>query len=139
MEIKKAFETFKKDLAKETNIKGGFTMSAKQIKLRTATYLSTSLTPFEDQIARVLRDDERVQGYDTWTDEEKGRHHNEALSTVAWYKERLEKFKTPRNLATYEMCSIVASEAFRKLQDEIGQISVDMEDKNGYAYIRFNY
>lgn len=139
MEIKKAFEQMKKDLAKEVGISGGFTMSAKQIKNRTATYCVCNNIPYEEQIAREKASDERVQGYTTWTDEEKANSHARSVETVKRYEARLAEFGTKENEAKVKMERIVNSKAFKKFSDEVGGCECNIEQMDIAYYIRFNY
>lgn len=139
MEIKKAWEQMKKDIKKELGISGGFTMSAKQIKNRTATYCINNVIPFEDEIAREKKTDAMVQGYDTWTAEEKARSHARSLETIEAYERRLAKFGTKENEAKYYAEQIVNSKAFAKFQQEVGNVSWNIEQMDICYYVRFNY
>lgn len=139
MEIKKAFETFKKEIKKELGLSGGFTMSAKQIANRTATQIVVADIPFQTFIDQTIREDERIQSYDTWTDAQKARSHEEHIERIRRLGHRLNVYGTPYNMAVRRMCDIAASEAFRKFQENVGQTSLNVEQMNGAYYIRFNY
>ena len=144
MEIKKAFETMKKELKKEMGISGGFTMSAKQIENRTATYLVCNLVPWEKEIKYFEDACARVRGYSSWTDEEKARWCNDYETiTIPWFKEQLAKFGTKTAYAENEINRVINSAAFAKFSAEVGGCRWEKEIKTDsgieYVYIRFRY
>jgi hypothetical protein len=139
MEIKKAWEQMKKDIKKELGISGGFTMTAKQIKNRTATFCICNVIPYEEEIERLQRTMEKVQGYTTWTDEEKARSKERDLQTLAVYEEGLAKYGTKENEAETVTAQIVNSKAFKKFQEEVGAVEWNTEQMDICYYIRFNY
>jgi len=139
-EIKKAFETFKKELAKEVGLKGGFTMSKRQIELRTATYLVNTIMSYDDEVKRLEEFDIRVQGYDTWTDSEKAKHHEDSIKQIEHYEAQKARFGSKANELIETVKMIKSSKAFAKLEEAIGKITLTTETKeNFYNYIRFNY
>lgn len=139
-DIKKAFEQMKKDLFKETGIKGGFVMNKKQIENRTATYLLTNhFWPYEEDIRRTKESDARVQAYTTWTDEEKARSHERALRQIEAYERLIRDYGTKENLARVLMDKVVKSKAFAKFQEAVGKTTYRIEDKDDCYYLRFNY
>lgn len=139
MEIKKAWEQMKKDIKKELGISGGFTMNGKQIKNRTATYLICNVIPYEKEIEHLKRTMEKVQGYDTWTAEEKERSKQRDLVTLAGYEAGLAKYGTKENEAEVVTQQIINSKAFEKFQKEVGEVSWQIEQMDIGYYIRFNY
>ena len=139
-EIKKAFEIFKKEIAKECGFNGGFTMSKKQIELRTATFLVNNIISFEEEIKKQQESDERVQGFNSWTDEQKAKHHEYCMDNIRFYEKQKEKWGTKANEFSRKMKMLEESKAFAKLQDTIGEITLSAELKeNFFNYIRFNY
>ena len=142
-EIKKAFEQFKKELFKETGIKGGFTMSARQIENRTATYCICNLIPYEKEIAYHQNACERVRSYDSWTDAEKDRWCAGAEKTIAYYKDQLAKYGTKENYAAVMFETITKSKAYRNLCETFGGVRTYLEQKRNSGldvmYIRFTY
>ena len=139
-EIKKAFEIFKKEIAKECGFKGGFTMSKKQIELRTATFLVNNTISFEEEIKKQQESDERVQGFDTWTDEQKAKHHEYCMDNIRFYEKQKAKWGTKANEFSVKMKMLEESKAFANLQQAIGNINLTAELKEGmFNYIRFNY
>lgn len=143
-EIKKAFEVFKKEIAKELNFndwqKSGFTMSKRQIELRTATYLACNSLSFEEEIKRAEADIARVMAYDTWTDDEKARHEANKQEVIKINEEMRSRYGTKANMLVQVKKDIEASKAFAKLQEVLGKIMLTTETKEDfYNYIRFNY
>lgn len=139
MENKKAFEQMKKEIKKELGISGGFTMNAKQIKNRTATYAICNVIPFEEEIEKLQKTMERIQGYDTWTAEEKERSRQRDMVTMAYYEEELKKYGTKENKAIKVTEQIVNSKAFENFQNEVGKVEWNIEQMDICYYIRFNY
>lgn len=139
MEIKKAFEQFKKELKKETGISGGFTMTAKQIKNRTATYCINNAIPFEMEIERELNSDKKVQAYESWSKEMKADFHERTENLVARYEARLKKYGTKQREAAEITKQVVNSKAFKKFSEQLGNVEYNNEEMNGCYYIRFNY
>ena len=143
-DLKKAFELMKKELKKETGISGGFTMSAKQIENRTATYLVCNLIPYEKEIARIKASCERVRGYNTWTDAEKERFCNDyEQNWIPYFEKQIEDYGTKENYANVIAERIVNSKAFSKFSETIGGVRYHLESKResglDVMYLRFNY
>ena len=138
-EIKKAWEQMKKEIKKETGIYGGFTMNQKQIKNRTATYCICNVIPYEEEIAQCKSTDEKVQGYDTWTETEKANSHEHAMNTIKRYQEKLAKYGTKENEAEMVTKEIINSKAFQKFQKAVGVTDWNIEQMDICYYIRFNY
>ena len=138
-EIKKAFDTMKRGLAKEIGISSGYYCKAKQIENRTATLLVCNDIPYEDEIASAKAMDERVQSYDTWTDESKARHHSYALDAIARYQARLDKYGTKQGELIAVLHALQGSKSFQNFAAHFDHVSLTTEAKNGCHYIRFNY
>lgn len=143
-EIKKAFEVFKKEIAKELNFndwqKSGFTMSKRQIELRTATYMVNTVPSFEHEIEEIEKRDAKVQGYDTWTDEQKARSHADSIHAIGQYQNLKERYGTKANQLAQTKAEIENSKAFAKLMETLGEITLTTyQTENYYNYIRFNY
>lgn len=140
MEIKKAFEQFKKEVKKELGIKYGFSMTAKQIKNRTATFCICNTIPYERQIEYSKEVDAKVQGYESWTDEEKRVSHERHLEEIARYEAELAQYGTKENLMKEVTTAIVNSKAFERFQQNIGgKVYWSNEEMDICYYIRFDY
>ena len=138
-DIKKAWETMKKELAKETGIAYGFVMNRRQIENRTAT-LAIPTDEYDKVIESWLRSDERVQSYTTWTDEQKAETHRRTMETVARMEAKKAKYGTVANERKAILETILASEAFRKFQTVVGKTVANIERKSdGFYQIRFFY
>lgn len=129
----------KKDIKKELGISGGFTMTSRQIKNRTATYLINCWIPFEEEIERVKRDNEKVQRYTTWTAEEKERCNQRSLETIKSYEERLAKYGTKEKEAEHYVKMITNSNAFADFKEAVGIVSWTVEKRDICYYLRFFY
>lgn len=139
-EIKKAWETMKKELKKELGIEGGFTMGAKQINNRTATYLVCNIVSYEEEIKRAKDSNAIVQAYDSWTAEEKAKRNAETERQVAQYEELLAKYGTKENELRMVHEELVNSKAFQKFASNFENVTTEVEFKeNFFYYIRFNY
>ena len=140
MEIKKAFEVFKKELAKETGIAGGFVMNRKQIANRTATYTVANTMTFESLIEMYKSSDAKVQAYTTWTADEKARAHESYMHSIETTTAKLEKYGTKENMARTERDTIANSKAFAKFESEVGKTTLTIEINSDQCFIiRFNY
>ena len=141
MEIKKAWNNMKKDIEKELGIKGGFVMNKKQIEKRTATYTVCNTIPYDEEIDRYIRDDVKVQSYNSWTAEEKARHHNQTIECVNWLVKDEEKYGTKENKAKTEQKQIMNSKAFKKFEEAVGNAvcTIIEVDNDGCYKLRFYY
>lgn len=143
MEIKKAFETMKKELKKEISISGGFTMSAKQIENRTATYCVCNMISYEDEIKYHKAACDRVRSYKNWTDAEKERWISDTEVWVKYFEDCLEKYGTKENFANEMVNKIVNSKAFAKFCETVSGVRYCTEIKNNSGltveYLRFYY
>lgn len=128
-EIKKAWEVFKKAVQKETGIDltGCCYMNAKQIANGTATICLVNDIDYDREIARELSSIEKVNGYDTWTNEEKQNHERRSLSAIAFYEARKAEFGTKENEAKVEFDQITGSKAYKVLKEAIGIENVALE------------
>lgn len=142
-EIKKAFEQFKRELKKETGISGGFTMSAKQIANRTATYLVCNLIPFETEIRFQMNSIESVRGYKSWTDAEKNRWISDAEATIKEYENLIAQYGTKEAFAKAKVDKVVESKSFARFVNAVGNVDWHMEAKCSSGldllYLRINY
>ena len=139
-EIKKAWETMKKELKKELGIAHGFTMNAKQINNRTATYLVCNNIPYEEEIKREKDSNARVQAYDTWTEEAKAKYNAETERWVTQHEERLAKYGTKENEHRMVHEELVNSKAFKKFASNFENVTTEFETKENWLYyIRFHY
>ena len=140
VDIKKAWEQMKKDLKKETGISGGFTMNARQIKNRTATYSVCNIKTYDEDIAYYEANNAKVQGYTTWTDEEKAGCAARTAETVKEIQERKNQYGTKENEARYYEELIVSSKAFKKFEETVGEVKTNIELLDNFVYtIRFFY
>jgi len=139
MEIKKAFEQMKKDIKKELGIVGGFSMTVKQIKNRTATYCVCNDISFDDEIKRLIKENEKVQGFDAWTAEEKERCANKTEELIKIQKSLKEQYGTKDNQAKMILEQISNSKAFKKFSNEVGNAVCFIDKVDWIYYIRFNY
>ena len=138
-EIKKAWETMKKELKKESGITYGFSMTAKQLNNRTATYCVCNDSPYEEEIKREQKSMERIQSYDSWTAEEKANSCARSEENIAYYRAQLEAYGTKENKVIIELEQLLASKAFKKFASNFEQVITDTEHTNGCYYIRFTY
>ena len=140
VDIKKAWEQMKKDLKKETGISGGFTMNARQIKNRTATYSVCNNKTYDEEIAYFEKQCAKVQTYTSWTDEEKAGCAARTAETVKAIQERKNKYGTKENEARYYEELIVNSKAFKKFEEAVGEVKTNIETIENFVYtIRFFY
>lgn len=136
-EIKKAFEQMKKDLKKECGISGGFTMNAKQIVNRTATYCVRSSRPYETLIASAKRDiaDAQNMADHDWVADFTKRSYEK----IHKWEMLMSEYGTPFHQTKAEMNRIARSAAFKKFQDAVGETRMTIEEKDNAYYIRFTY
>lgn len=141
-EIKKAFEQMKKDIAKESGIKYGFTMNKKQIEKRTATYcVCYGGSTYDEDIDYEIKSDMKVQTWDTWTDEEKHDHHLRMLERVKYFSVLESKYGTKQNQAKMTAQAIRNTQAFARFEEAIGNTVATMieQDNEGFWRVRFFY
>jgi hypothetical protein len=138
-EIKKAFDTMKRGLAKEIGISNGYYCKAKQIENRTATLLVCNDTPYEKEIEREQAEDKRVQSFDTWTEAQKARSHARSIEDITRYQQKLAKYQTKENELMTVKEELSKSKAFKTFSANFERVTLTTEAANGCYYIRFNY
>lgn len=147
MDIKKAWNKFKKDILKEgIDLTGRCYMNSKQIANRTATIFICNDIPYEEQIKRSEKELENVMSYTSWTDEAKARSKESHDARVAIIKSDMEKFGTKENELVVTMNQIKESDAFKTFckNAEIENTVTLSSDKQiqygiGCYYVRVNY
>lgn len=139
-EIKKAWETFKKEIKKELHLDYlGFYMSSRQINNRTATIRICNHIAFETEIKRDQDSIEKVMGYDTWTEEEKMRTKAYYESTISEKKALMARFGTKENMLKMISNEIINSKAFQKFSEKFTSISTCFDEMDICYYLRINY
>ena len=140
-EIKKAWNTFKRELKKELpeTERVGFYMSVKQIKNNTATMCLCSTISYEEHIAMAEASIKKVSAYESWTPEEKARNRAYNEERIAHFTERLERYGTMQNECNVVGRQIINSRAFQKFANNFPSISTQYEKANGCYYLRVNY
>lgn len=140
-EIKKAWNTFKRELKKELPEAEtvGFYMNVKQIKNNTATMCLCGTISYEEQIAMAEASIKKVSAYETWTPEEKARNREYQEARIESYKAELEKYGTKQNECNVVGRQIINSRAFQKFANNFPSISTQYEEANGCYYLRVNY
>ena len=145
-EIKAAWNTFKKEAKKEIrfDMSGCCYMNAKQIANGTATIALCSNIEYDEEIEYQRNSNEKVNGYNTWTTEEKKNHENRCLDRIANQEQRKAAYGNKENEAKKKAAEIIISPAFQKLAKAIDLKLADVElvHKWGGLYIyqlRLNY
>lgn len=132
-EIKKAFDTFKKELNKETGIKGGFTMNCRQIENRTATWLISRAESYEASIAE----------FEAWAKKSDKFISAEGARRVEYFKAEREQYGTKENYIATMIDRMTGSKAFKKFCETVGNVKFHKEvseyDGVMFVYLRFNY
>ena len=128
-EIKKAWNTFKKEAKKELSFStnGCCYMNAKQIANGTATIFLCCDIEYDKEIAYHRASIAKVNGYDTWTDEEKKRSEEHNLEMIAYYERLKATYGDRPTEAEKKAGEIFFSAAFRKLADAIGIKDTELE------------
>lgn len=134
---KQEFTKFKKEIRKEIEWFNGcpFYMNSRQEALHTATVELVADLPYEGEIEYHKKSIEKVNGYTSWTDEEKARHEAYLLKMIEKYQNRLNQFGTPANEAQYRFQQLKDSKAFQKLNG----VEVELVYENRGYYGRFYY
>ena len=143
-EIKKAWDTMKKELKKEfknvDGLHGGFVMNAKQIKNRTATFTATGWESYEERIADYIKGHETVMTYDSWSDKAKQDHKVRTEEKIAYTKAKKAQFGTIENEAETYFNMIQSSKAFAKFCKTVGKVEMHREKNADQCnIIRFTY
>lgn len=127
--IKKAWNTFKKEIAKEVelDLTGCCYMTAKQIANGTATITLQLNWSYDDEIANITRD---IEYFSSWDGDNKERGERYARD----YKERLANvgarkanYGTRENEINADVETITSSAAFKKLAAAIGIKSTHLD------------
>ena len=140
-EIKKAWNAFKKEIAKEVNfdLTGCCYMNAKQIANGTATITLCNDWEYDIEIQHYRNSIEKVNGYDSWSEEEKKRNEEHNLTRIAYYEARKAEYGTKMNEAYKKTEAIANSKAYQKLAATIGVNDYGVELKSGVYQLRINY
>ena len=140
-EIKAAWNTFKKEISKQTsfNMTGCCYMTAKQIANGTATICLCIDIEYDVKIAMLRASIEQVNGYDTWTTEKKKNSEARNLEKLAHYENLKNTYGTRANEAKTKAAEITTSAAFQKLAQTIGIKSTDWELTKDQYQIRVHY
>lgn len=128
-EIKNAWNTFKKEIAKEItlDLTGCCYMNAKQIANCTATITLQSSRSYDDEITYYLREIDRVSG---WGEEQKERIERitgKYREKIADLEARKAAHGTRENEVRADAEQITNSKAFKKLAETIGIKRTDLE------------
>ena len=128
-EIKKAWNNFKKEAKKEISfdLTGCCYMNAKQIANGTATIALCNDIEYDTEIARQRRTIEQVNGYTSWTPEEKKRSEAHSLARIAEYEAEKAAYGTKTNEAQVKAVEITSSAAFIKMAKTIGVHAFELE------------
>lgn len=143
-EIKKAWNTFKRKVAKETELGGvpSYYMNIKQMANRTATMgiYHYDLEDWSYYINRENKDLAKIMTYDTWTDEEKARSKKYRDERVACWTELTEKYGTQKNYADAIVKAVLESKAFKEFCDKVGDVTYTFEtDRYNTLFVRLHY
>lgn len=136
---KEQFTQFKKEIKKENHWFDtcAFYMTKRQEALHTATIGLVGNFAYERQIEYYRNSIEKVNRYDTWTQEEKERHEKYSLERIANYEKRLAEFSNPENEANHRIEQLKNTNAFKKLE-ALG-VSVELVLMDNVYTARFHY
>lgn len=134
-EIKNAWNTFKKEIAKEIDLDltGCCYMNKKQIENGTATISLCIDWSYEDEIARHLREIERFSSWDGENKERGERYISEHRERIADVEARKATHGTRENEVKAWFEQITNSVAFKKLATTISIQSTDLELGKSYG------
>ena len=140
MITKKDFEQFKKAIKKEDKWFDtcAFYMTKRQELLHTATVTLVGNFSYESQIKYYKDSIERVDGYDTWTQEEKDKNREYCLNNIQKYEDRLATYGTPEEEAQVRFEQLKNTNAFKKLAAMGVTIELVLDSKDCYS-ARFHY
>lgn len=121
-EIKTAWNTFKKEIAKELDLDltGCYYMNKKQIENGTATITLMLDWSYDREISYYLRN---IENYSSWDGENKERgerYAREYREKIAEVEAKKAAYSTRENEAKYVAEQITSSDAFKKLAAAIG-------------------
>ena len=128
-EIKNAWNTFKKEIAKEIDLDltGCCYMTAKQIANGTATITLQLDWSYDNEIACLLRDIEKFSAWDGDNKERGERYANEYREKIAGIEARKAVHGTRENEVKSDAEKITSSAAFKKLAEAINLRSYAIE------------
>ena len=128
-EIKKAWNTFKKEVQKEVkfDMTGSCYMNAKQIANGTATIALCNDHEYDYTINYYREEIKRVNSYTSWTDEEKKRSEARTLESIREQESDKATYGTKVNEAKVKSDEIINSEAFKKLTKVINIQHTEIE------------
>lgn len=128
-EIKKAWNTFKKEIAKEIDfdLTGCCYMNQKQIENGTATITLCNDIEYDTEVSRLHADIEKINGYSSWTAEEKQRSEKHNLDLIAKQEAKKAAHGTKANEAQAKATEITCSAAFIKMAKAIGVHAFELE------------
>lgn len=144
MEIKKAWEQMKRNIKKElgkdyNGFNYGFTMNARQIENRTATFTISIAWSYErlmkyeqDRIDRVMADPD-------WSEEGRARIIEDAKENMKSIEDRRARFGTKENEVQWATKTFENSKAFEKFQNTVGKTTWELETRDGFYGMRFYY
>lgn len=120
-EIKKAWNAFKREIKKETGIdfSGCCYMNKKQIENGTATILLCNDVPFEAEVQRLRKTIDTVNGYETWSDDEKKRSVSVCEEEIKRVLSDEERYATKENQANQIAAKVFDSNAFKAMASAI--------------------
>ena len=128
-EIKNAWNRFKKDVAKEVDfdLTGCCYMNKKQIENGTATITLCNDIEYDDEIRNARASIDKVNGYDSWTAEEKQRNESKRLAEIEIYEAKKTAYGTKANEALVKFKQITETKAFKALAETIGTTAAEIE------------
>ena len=145
MEIKKAWEQMKRDIKKELGkeyhgFNYGFTMNARQIENRTATFTICNTRTYEKCIAYEQECIEMVRS-GNYGDKRRAEIIKYHEDNIKFYEGLRERFGNRENEVAWATKAFENSKAFEKFQNTVGKTTWELETKdNGFVYgMRFHY
>jgi hypothetical protein len=128
-EIKAAWNIFKKEAKKEItfDMTGDCYMNKKQIENGTATIVLCNDIEYDTDIAHYKMYIDRVNAYETWTDDEKKRNEEYNLDNIRRIERSKNRYGSKVKEAEIKYSEIVNSPSFKKLVKTIGVSAVEME------------
>ena len=128
-EIKAAWNIFKKEAKKEItfDMTGDCYMNKKQIENGTATITLCNDIEYDADIANYKETIDRVNSYDSWTDDEKKRSEEHNLDMIRRVEYRKNLYGSKIKEAEDKYSEIINSQSFKNLVKAIGVNAVEME------------
>lgn len=141
MEIKKAWNQFKKDAKKEglEFLNGCCYMTAKQISLGTATIYLCPSSSYENEIQWCCKElNEIINNKYGWTAEQQERGINCCNEKIAFYEGKKKRYKSRENEAKVKASTIVDSKAFKTFCEASGlNVTTAIETKIEHGVERY--